>query len=179
MKPIATFLIILSVAFYSCKTQTREEKARKLIKDHLYVTLHDFKSYEVVKFEKLDSSFTTLEDDSLYKEYNALVDEQLENAKKANSSAEIYAGLSFYTNTARQYINASKAATDSAMLLLKKMKTIEADFKPEFKGWKMSHSYRTKNLSGNVFLSHYMYYFDKDLKKVVDHKDIGVPDEHD
>lgn len=177
MKYLIPFILFFIIA--ACDKQTPQEKAKKLIKDHLFATLHDFKSYEEVSFDKLDSSFTSIQDDSLYKIYGDVVDELLKTSKRANDNAEIYAGLSYYNHLAKRYINESRTATDSGMIIIEKMKNLEANFRPAFNGWKMKHSYRAKNLSGNTSISHNLYYFDKDLTKILHNMDIGAPDDHD
>jgi len=76
------------------------------------------------------------------------------------------------------YLKESEIATDSAFLLIDKMKKLTADFKPEFSGWGMKHSYRARSLSGNTGIHHYIYVFNKELTKLVDHEDISSEDEH-
>jgi len=69
--------------------------------DHLFVTLHDYKSYEAVDFGKLDTFYTTIEKDSLYSVNKEMLDDQLKNAKEANDNASSYSGISYFRNTAR------------------------------------------------------------------------------
>lgn len=170
----------LSVTILACDNKkSKEEIAKKLIRDHLYVTLHDFKGYEPVKFDKLDSAFTSYSEDSVYKLSSKKFDEYLKAGSEYNEKAQSYMGLSFVSNLSKLYLRRAQESQDSAEVYLNKMTDISKNYMPIFKGWKMAHSYRSKNTAGNSMISHFMYYFDKDLKEVVNHKDIGGDDVHD
>jgi hypothetical protein len=71
MKKILLF--VFAVLFIGCVS--KEQRAKKLIKEELRKTLHDFKSYEAVTFGTLDSVFTDFTDtpfgDSIFKEINS------------------------------------------------------------------------------------------------------------
>jgi hypothetical protein len=165
------FLII------SCKQQTREQKAEKIIRDHLFKTLHDFKSYEVVEFGKLDSLYSSVDDDYFYKFYFKQAQYFLDQAKSHNDNAKIYSGLYYYNDRFLSYFKKSKDARDSANYYIGKAQEVFESFKAAFVGWKMSHSYRSKALNGNSSINHFMYYFDMNLTKIVGHKDIGEVDD--
>lgn len=47
----------------------------------------------------------------------------------------------------------------------------EKEFRPQFCGWKMSHKYRAKNGFGAFDISTDVFYFDKELTKIVDVED--------
>jgi len=177
--PMKIALSILLVTSFACSKTSPEEKAKKLIKDHLYVTLHDFKSYEPVKFDKLDSNYTSYLTDPQYKRWKKKYDEFIDESRRAHEMAGIYAGSYYLASYYKKYMKQASTAMDSASILLDKITDLAKNFKHEFIGWRMSHSYRSKNLQGNLGIHHYEYYFDKELTKVVDHEDIGVPDKHD
>jgi hypothetical protein len=172
-------ICILGIAFIGCSTLTNEGEAKKLIKNHLFETLHDFKSYESIKFGKLDSAFSRANQQPEYIRGKAVFDSLNTAADEYLSTAKIYAGLSFVTNKAAR---AAKEATKVVSLMdsLAKVQTaLLYSFKPQFIGWKMEHSFRANNLSGNMSIHHEIFYFDKKLAVVLDTDDIGEADNHD
>lgn len=50
--------------------------------------------------------------------------------------------------------------------------SVSESFKPKFNGWKMTHKFRSKTLTGNSKLSMMMYYFDLPINKVVNSKEM-------
>jgi len=168
-----SFLVIL----IACNSPSREEKAKRLIKDHLFKTLHDYKSYESVEFGKMDSLFTYIEDDSLYKYYIKEGYRFLDEVKDANSNLKIYAGLSTLRYRFDYYKAIAAEYNDSVSQYIRLAEKVKSNFTPLFIGWKMSHTYRAKSLNGNKGIHHYAYKFDKEISKIIGHDDIGVDDD--
>jgi hypothetical protein len=166
MRLIICFLSV--IMFSACKQQTPEEKAKKLIKDRLFTTLHDFKSYEPVKYGTVDSSFTSVFEDPTYmalkSEYDSLkkeVDDNIERGKTyVNYPMIAYMGI--------KYANTAQKCVDQMIPLGKSMDSLEVVFKPKFNGWKMDHSFRAKSLGGNLGIHHYTYYFNEKLDSLID-----------
>lgn len=169
-------VLIISIMLVSCSSN--EKKAQNLIKEHLKETLHDWDSYESVKFSSLDSVYTTVFDNPLYIVY---VDKYIEYAKalkKLMKEVESYDGMSSSWAISRQTaaLNKAQSSLDSTNYYKPKMEEIELNFKPEFKGWEMEHSFRANNAGGNKVIGHYRYYFDKDITKIVNSEDASEKD---
>ena len=166
---ICVYILVLLITLVSCSSQ--ERKAKKAIKEKLKVSLHDFKSYEPVKFGTLDSLFSDVTSSSEYgalkSKYDAWI-RQAENEHKADQE-EIRKAISDGNSSHIPIINEYSLVPrckDSAHVYEVKMQTFEDSYKPRFIGWSMTHLYRAKNLSGNYRLSNESFYFDKDLIKV-------------
>ncbi|WP_379091805.1 hypothetical protein [Pedobacter sp. UC225_65] len=55
MKQVLLFMVCCLV--WGC-VKSNDQKAKELVEKKLFTTMNDFKSYEAVAFEKLDSAFT-------------------------------------------------------------------------------------------------------------------------
>lgn len=164
-------ICILIFVFASC-SKTREEKAKALIKDQLRKSLHDFKSYEPVEFSQLDTAYTSLADLSAYSTAQEDFDKAKAEAKTNQEYAEIYSGG--YTHERFvHYQTLAYRAIDAMQVAYHTMDSITKSFVRKPVGWAMNHSFRAKNLSGNLGIAHYRYYFDQDLKEIVKREDIG------
>lgn len=166
------FTAIVCVAFVGC--QNPEKRAQKLIKQQLKETLHDWDSYECVKFGTLDSVYTTVMDNP---EYKALLDAANKDTRKLESATEDY---DRYRDMGYLFAQERKSAYDRMVKYLNICKAIESQldsmknaFVSEFKGWAINHSFRANNLAGHKGIHHERYYFDKEITQIVDSKDIG------
>lgn len=158
--------------FIACK-KSPENQAKFLIEEKLKKTLHDYKSYEIVEFGKLDSSFTIFEElPHIKKEYDR-VDEFNKEASDNLDLAKIYSDSYYLQDTFNKYMKIAQRANDSARSILKRIDVQHSKFKSEFNGWAMNHSFRAKNLNGNLGIHHYTYYFNSDLTEITDQVDIG------
>ena len=63
MKRIVLLLMAVLAMGSEINAQTRFEKAKVAIRNYLRENLDDYKSYEPVRYSKLDSLFTSIEDD--------------------------------------------------------------------------------------------------------------------
>lgn len=169
------FLLFASLILVACSTP--EKRAKNLIVTQLKETLHDWDSYESVKFGSLDSVYTTPFDDPSYK---VIVDDFFEAASKVHTTKEDYdryerLGYLFHSekmDALTKWGSAMKTAED----LKSKMDSIEQIFVPEFKGWSMTHSFRCNNAGGHKTIHHYQYHFNKDLSTITENEDIGEKD---
>lgn len=165
-------LFPLIIICLSCNSP--EYKAKNLIEQKLKESLHDWNSYEPVKLGSLDSAFLSIYDNSKYigaiNRYNSLKKEY----ERSESEFWIYKGESSWAKQGRQEsIDNNFRILDSMKICSQLMIDIEKKFSPDFKGWKMQHSYRANNAGGNKVIGHYMYYFDKEITKIIDTEDIG------
>ncbi len=170
------FLVTIALVLVGCSTP--ERRAQGLIKAHLKENLHDFGSYESIKFGELDSVYTTVLDNSEYTMamylYDAFEESRKESLAKVNKYLDY---VSFYGDN--EYVKDDLHAelqhlnqlTDSTTLFLRTMAKIEKDFIPSFKGWSMSHTFRANNAMGAKIMSHKEYIFDKDITRVLSEKD--------
>lgn len=131
------FIAMMALVMASC-SKSPEQIAQQLIKKTFTEIMDDPSSYEVVGFGSLDSTFTTLED-----------------------NVEYVAAYDAYQNYRENY------EFDEARVELEKAIAIKESFKSEFKGWKMSHSFRCKNAFGAVVLNEVDIYFNKELTEIV------------
>lgn len=144
---------VLSFTLLSC--QSNEQKAKDLIEKHLSETLHDYDSYQSVKWGELDSTFSTyLTTEEGYKASKSFTFYVRQCREIDNEEGEFYAKLrSEYLDSARLY----KSIMDS----------LERAFVPQHDGWGMDHTYRAKNLNGAYRLTTTRYYFNLELDSVL------------
>lgn len=175
-KLLSLGVFIISIVLVSCTSN--EKKAQNLIENHLKETLHDWSSYESVSFGSLDSTFTTLLDNPVYKEqfitymaYKELVEEKLKEEKNYRDMHSDWA-----ISMRRKLLSESQYYLDSVIYYEPLLAEAAKSFIPEFKGWEMRHSFRANNAGGNKVIGHYRYYFDKDITKIVDSEDASEKD---
>ncbi|QEC80294.1 hypothetical protein [Mucilaginibacter ginsenosidivorax] len=165
IKLITIFLV--SVALASC-TQSNEQKAQTLTKKYLDSTLNDAKSYEAVKFSKLDTLTESIDENSQYRNYEQVKD-SLKTIADSLHNAILGAIVSSPSDTANL-----KHKADSIYSKQEKNLEDEKAFIEKFKGkpigWVISHTYRAKNAMGAVVLSTNLFRFDQNLTKVTDVK---------
>jgi hypothetical protein len=153
------FLAFLTLA--SC-SKSPEEKAKDLINDQMRKTLHDYKSYEPVQFGNLDSSFNTWEDLPEFIEADQKAKEFKKELLEFGENMELKVMSWGYPTYKRRLADVK----DSAIKYAKLRARIIEQTGPVFNGWTMTHSFRAKNLSGNLQIAQYKYYFDDKLTKV-------------
>jgi hypothetical protein len=167
------FLLLgFSSLFFSCK-KSPEEKAKGVIREQLRTTLHDWKSYESVKWGKLDSALSFYADDPAYKRLIEDFDNASAEVKKAQSMLDIYSGSYLFRDKFNYYMaiakeNLNKMTQDTLLEA-----NFQRDFKPQFIGWQIEHSFRAKNLAGNLGIHHYQYYLDSAIMRVTKSVDIS------
>lgn len=171
---LGAITLIVAMLFASCATSP-DDKAKKLIKDHLHETLHDEKSYESVSYGVLDSVFTTVYDDDLFVVSSAKFLEYKDKFDSEMKDFDLYSDMysQSYRNKALRAYNNATEYLDSITLYGTIADSIKRNFKPVFNGWSMNHSYRANNASGNKVIGHFRFYFDKDITKLIDTKDVG------
>ena len=160
-------LIFVGVCF-SC-TPSPEKKAQELIKTNLSKTMQDWNSYEAVEFGKLDSTFTTFQDDKKWKGYylyQQLFEGKSDRLHKLADSEENPKKKIQILDSALNALSVSERYLDS-------LHAFQKNFKGEFNGWKMIHTYRGNNSLGAKIIAKTVFYFDKDITGVTGSKNMN------
>ena len=168
-------LIGLVFAITSC-TQSPQKQAENLVKKQLETSLHDMNSYESVEFGTLDSAFSQVEDLEEYKNYSEKIEELKAKASEKKEYAEEYNMFGLQAERAKCAKEAVQLLSD-AMHYLKKCQELDSLFVPKFIGWRLEHTFRANNPEGHKVISHRVYYFDKDLTKIVRDEDNSKRDD--
>jgi hypothetical protein len=167
MKTTVTFFIsVLLSALILNSCSSPEKRFQKAIKQELSLTLHDFKNYEPVKFDKIDIASSEYTDVLEVKEYLDESDKYLKLIDEYKNKEEIYDN----EYSREKYLEYSKLhfeALGQTKRCLEKIDSIKLHFVPQVIGWKMIHTFRAKSLGGNLGLHHYLFYVDKEYRKVI------------
>jgi hypothetical protein len=149
MKKISYFTGVL---FLIACQPTQEEIAQKIINDYC-TEQSKIDGYKPIIFSSLDSAFTSFENTSVYKRYS--------NLKKISE---------FIKYSDEQYDNLMQEIwyKDSIPYYEHLCDSLKSIFIPEFIGWKMEHIYKSVNDKDEEFANHFIFYFDKDLTRMVD-----------
>ena len=168
------FILVVAVCFVGCST-SNEKKAQELIKQQIEFALHDFGSYENVKFGKLDSVYTTVFDDTLFMEYNfqRLTYQRFSNVAMTDS-ADIHRTtdmrVKYFLNNTELEFNFA----DSISKYRELENARKEQFVPQFAGWSMEHLYRADNVDEKNGLIHQVYVFDNDITEIITIKEYDV-----
>jgi len=166
-------VIVFTLVFLTASCYSPEKKAQNLIKQYLKESLHDWKSYEPVKFGSLDSLHTTLYS---VKEF-VLAKEEINRfgkiVKDYLETAESLSGYQFLREEALKYAELARRNIDSMKVYEEIANEISSRFIPEFVGWSMTHSFRANNAGGNKVIGHREYIFNKELTIILNSEDIG------
>ena len=166
------FIALMAMIFVCSCSKSPEQKAQSLIKSKLKETLHDPKSYESVKFSTLDSVYTTLEDNLEYLILKKKFDWAYKKAQEFLSETKIYSGSRFYRDEFRDALKGAEMMSDSMTVYVPILEKMEKEFVPEFNGWKMEHSFRSNNAMGAKTLGSYVFYFNNELKEIIEYKEL-------
>lgn len=162
-------IISLILTTYSCK-QNPQKQAEGLIKKQLETSLHDIDSYESVEFGTLDSAFSQVENLEEYKEVVFWEEKYKHKCTVALNNAETYEEIGLY-DTQSRYIKEAETLLDSLKKYERRHFELDSLFTPKFIGWRLEHTFRANNPEGHKVISHRVYYFDKDLTKIVRDED--------
>lgn len=152
MKQLIFAFAICALIFSSC--QNKEDKAKELVKDNLYKTLHDFSSYEPVEWTELKPTYDASKEPKERRDtllFYSMRRMMLESFSGGDGilKEENYAGE--HEEKLKRY----KAIEDSIHALM------------PIKGYTINHTYRANTLGGNKRISTARYDFDAELTKVV------------
>lgn len=205
---IITSLLTLAIAllFAQCNAEeSRKEKAEEIIKQDLFETLPDYKSYELVSIEMdtIKESWVSIpgiieiakeyqqafDDEGNAKiRYNELLDKKeklKERAFRTYMSSDLL-GLARLDKEYKQLdkdINVADSqwaeATDKAESLYGQLTDkITTNKSEDFVGWNVTHKFRANNDDGVSQLYCYHYYISPDMKRIIikwDDEDEKIP----
>ena len=158
---IFVLLPTLAVSFLSCNNKTaltNDQKADTLVRHFLDSTLNDPKSYEAIKFEKLDTVMTVYTDDPAYKKLPiAGIDQRLDDVVARYEIYEKRMDNGYYEKLDKL----NQAAQDS----------LEKVYKPKIKGYHVKHSFRAKNGFNALTLHSMGFNIDTGFTRVLDSYD--------
>lgn len=171
-------LSFISLLIFSC-SKSPEEKAKKLINDDLFKTLHDYDSYQAVEFSKLDSTFTDASSTEEYKELSKEYNEKMASLKKIQESlkfdldwTERMGGFRSVSEAKKMKLDVDKmnAIYEETKVIQLTLDSIDENFVPEFIGYSMTHKYRAKSKVGNMSLGIEKYTFNKDISEIINNE---------
>lgn len=191
----ATLTLTLAILFVQCDTEaSRREKAEDLIKQDLFETLPDYKSYELVSIEMdtIEETWISIpgiidlakeyqqafaDEDNAKIRYNQLLD-QKEKLKEKAFRTYMSADLLGLARLGKEYKQLDKdilaaesqwaEAVDMAESLYGQLTNKIASNKSEdFVGWNVTHKFRANNDDGVSQLYCYHYYISPDMKRII------------
>lgn len=170
-----TLIIFLCATFAFGCALSPEKRAQKLIKAHMKETMHDWSSYEPVKFGLLDSVFTDIKDEPDYAAFSAKIKVYNKQFEEAIEEARSYMASLLFDN-ADSYIRLAERYSDTISKYEPLLDSLISNYKPTFKGWSMTHTSRGNNALGNKIIGTNIFYFDPDITQIVDIKSMDDDD---
>lgn len=148
---IAIFYCLL---FFSCHSSNDTEIAQDKVEDYL-TRIQKTEDYEPILYGELDSSFTSVKETELYKEYD--------QRRRAFEALEILK---------RQHPDMfsdeeSKSNIEKGKYYQVICDSLESVFAAEFNGWKIQHIYKLRNDKNELVVDNYIFFLDKDLQTVI------------
>lgn len=159
-----------------------ETKANYLIKKAMKMSLYQADTYDPVSTQ-LDSAFTPFDDPAFYDKTLKIyrlgksIEKYKREMKSAQSTMSIYDYTYFSSYGRNKYREAKKEYDELAAKKTKaenKVKQYAAELKtemekkPQFIGFKATHSYRANNNAGQTMFGETVFLFDKDISQVVE-----------
>lgn len=174
---------VLACLLFFVGCQSQEDKANKLIDEYMFKHLHDYKSYEVVEttIDTLyNSPFSDSECINLAMKANKHLEETIDYGDDAESderSMDIWSGgwsstsRNEYKKAYKSWLTNKKGEMQAridflnvAKGILEKAETLSGK---EQIGWIVTHKFRSNTLGGNTSLGTYLFFMDKDFKKIL------------
>lgn len=197
IKPIIATIIVLIIAllFVQCDTEaSRREKAEDIIKQDLFETLPDYKSYELVSIEMdtIKEAWVSIpgivdlakeyrqafaDEGNAKIRYNELIDrkEKLKGrAFRTYMSSDLF-GLARIGTELKQLDNQiadadsqlAEAAEKTESLYGQLTDKIASNKSEDFVGWNVTHKFRANNDGGVSQLYCFHYYISPDIKRII------------
>lgn len=179
---LAAFAILSLVCQAQNPAALRLSKAKALVRKELKGSLHDYASYEPVRWSSLDSVFSSVEDDP---RICRLMDDLMEKHSKLPgdpSNIGLFMDMSGVEKQWKDALDNSKnedLSTDFQLKCLnnwiaisdfnvaqKKAKEAIDAFESRFIGWSISHRFRAKNPLGAKVITEWVFRFDPDVKVI-------------
>jgi len=170
-----TLIIVIVCLFTISCSVSNEKKAQKLIGEKLKETLHDYSSYESVKFGTLDTVYTSILEDTAYTSFEDKLSSYTRLAESALSEADMYSEMSgsYYGKKFDLAMKTSLSYQDSIKLLKPIIDSLEKFFVPKQAGWRMTHTFRSNNALGAKTIGTLLYFFDMDLTKITEYNEVN------
>jgi hypothetical protein len=186
MKKIEVYSVItLMLLLTACSSN--EDKANKLIKQYMFETLYDFKSYEPTKTIVDTLKYELNFNEEAIEYAKDAVDtgmkcQELENEiKRANDEMDLAISIFGKTNENYPYKKAKREYDEAQSSLKKAQKEvleciyniiitnedIVQNYKNEILGWKVIHKYRCNNRGGNIALGEEIFLMDSEFKTII------------
>ena len=151
--------ILAIIVFSGCSSTDR--KAKMLIKQYLKEYIDDWSSYEPIKFERLDSVYTSVYDDPEYitevKKIDSTSVDYIEwELKRSQNSISYSPNTEYYLYNRHLEMVITNPVLDS----------IKNHFIPTIKGWSLNHIFRS-NENGFPKIHNMKFYFDKDINVIL------------
>lgn len=187
-KSIGIILILWGI-ISGCESQ--EVKANKLIKEYLFRTLYNFKSYEPISIE-IDSAFTSIYRDSailhhagIIRNYVEKIQSEESNMEKFMEKSKIFEGSTSSYGREQALKNMKNIAKSDSLISEYKnaigihvdsIKMLAANFDIKFQGWEAMHRFRSNDIEGISGLAQLLFIFDDKMSKLVSVLDLDDED---
>gem|GEM_PF-6190181 len=169
MNKTTIYLTALIVLFFTGCSKNHEETVKTLIKGYLDSTLNDPKSYEPMKFDKIDTVFTAWqysdkEGTEYFKKFESKKEEQKVLGDKASETltGAVYSEAKY--NTAKA---ALEKADDEVLEMAKYIDSKNEKYKGSVAYYKVKHQFRAKNGFGALTIDDAVFSIDSTFTKVI------------
>jgi hypothetical protein len=163
-------LYLITIVFLSAcsRFQTKQQRAEHLVKTYLDSTLNDPSSYQNVKFSKIDTMYSTFEENPDYmiaKIKADSIDAAFSLWKTKNPDFDGIGDLS--DSQTKYFIKMNDYYSNAKMEQLKICEEISKNYAPKFKGWHIINNYRAKNGFGALGLHQTEFEIDSTISKII------------
>lgn len=171
------FVTIL-ICLFAVSCSTDEKKMQKIIKNYLYETLDDYKSYEPIAFNPSDSLFSDWTMDPLLPLLDAKYERSKRIADSLDREQQLKAALGYSMREVLESWNDYIAATIFTKVTYNHIRdSIKNYYVSRFIGFGIDHSFRTKNRLGGVERRSFQFIIDPSKSAVIDVRDIDKGEE--
>lgn len=166
------------VLLFAVACSSEEQKMQKVIKNYLYQTLDDYKSYEPIEFQPSDSIFSDWTMDPLLPKIEA----DYARMKKIADSLEVVnkrkAALGYSLDDITDDINMYILSTYyTTVAYSSKRDSIKNHYVSEFIGYGINHSFRANNRLGGTERHNYQFILNPNKTAVIMVNDIEAGEE--
>ena len=169
-------LILLPLLVVSCATE--EQKMQKIIKNYLYTTLDDFKSYEPISFSPADSCFSDWTMDPLLPKIEADYERMTRIADSLTVVRDRKAARGYSLSDLTDDINLYFIATYyTTVAYPSKKDSIKNHYVSEFLGYGINHVFRSNNRLGATERHNLQFIIDPTKTDVIIVRDIDAGNE--
>lgn len=177
------YLVVAALVMAACGAKTPEEEQESqadiLIKDNLKTVLYNMDSYEPVATQ-VDTLYAAYEDAELCEEMKHLQELTSELAELDKAVTKAKSNVSYWINpisdigrhelaVARHELNEATEKYDKAKAKIDaKREEIQTllNTKPQFVGYKVTHSYKATDIKGNPMMGNMVFFFDPTFEHI-------------